>query len=261
MPAELAALVNNPQFAQLRQMVQENPALIQPMIQSLAASNPGLAQMLAANPDIMYQLLGGEGADGMGDDGDDEWEGGDDPMAAFAQGGHQSISVTAEENEAIQRVRPLLLRLSLAPARPSLGARPLTCPRRFYALRSSSRWASPTSACSKRSSCATATRRWPPTTCLTRLETSTSKGPVRCACPSRPRLAHASRRLHLVADPRLSPLQMTAPSPSLLMRRLPIPVPGALARAPSMVLLRASRRPLASRRCSCRLESRRNSTT
>lgn len=102
LPEELAAITNNPQFAQLRQMVQENPALLQPMIQQLMASNPQLGQLLAQNPEILMQLLGGEG---MGDD-DDDWEGGDDPMAAFGEGGHNStISVTPEENEAIQRVR------------------------------------------------------------------------------------------------------------------------------------------------------------
>lgn len=108
MPADLAAIANNPQFAQLRQMVQENPALIQPMIQQLAASNPGLAQALADNPEILYQLLGGEGMEGLEEG--DEWEGGDDPMAAFGEGGahNTTIAVTAEENEAIQRVRPCL---------------------------------------------------------------------------------------------------------------------------------------------------------
>ena len=107
LPEELAAITNNPQFAQLRQMVQENPALLQPMIQQLMANNPQLGQMLAQNPEILMQLLGGEGLDGMGDD--DDWEGGDDPMAAFGEGGHNStISVTPEENEAIQRVRPSL---------------------------------------------------------------------------------------------------------------------------------------------------------
>jgi UV excision repair protein RAD23 len=122
LPEELAAITNNPQFAQLRQMVQENPALLQPMIQQLMASNPQLGQMLAQNPEILMQLLGGEGLDGLGDD--DDWEGGDDPMAAFGEGGHNStISVTPEENEAIQRVRP-----PLPSSRRAFGCPPLSPP-------------------------------------------------------------------------------------------------------------------------------------
>ena len=49
------------------QMVQQNPALIQPLLQQIAASNPALAQMINQNPAALYELLGaalqGEGGD------------------------------------------------------------------------------------------------------------------------------------------------------------------------------------------------------
>lgn len=95
-------------------MVQQNPALIQPLIQQLAQSNPALAQQLAENPQALYALLGGLGGDG-GDD--EEWEGADELMGQFegegddGEGGHQNIvSVTEEERGAIERVsnKPLI---------------------------------------------------------------------------------------------------------------------------------------------------------
>jgi UV excision repair protein RAD23 len=87
-----AALGNNPQMAGLRQAVEQNPALIQPIIQQLGQSNPALAQHLANNPDLLLQILGGLGGGG---EGPDDGEGGP---------GTQVISVTEEERAAIGRV-------------------------------------------------------------------------------------------------------------------------------------------------------------
>lgn len=93
---DLAALAANPQIQQLRDLVRQNPALIQPLVQQLAAQNPQMAQVLAANPEMLLQLLGA--TDGE-DDGGPE---GDIPPGA------QVISVTAEEREAIARVSLVL---------------------------------------------------------------------------------------------------------------------------------------------------------
>ena len=41
----LAFLRNQPQFAQMRQLLQQNPALLAPLLQQLAASNPQLLQV------------------------------------------------------------------------------------------------------------------------------------------------------------------------------------------------------------------------
>lgn len=89
-------------------MVQQNPALIQPLIQQLAQTNPGLAQQLVANPEALYALLGGAGGEGEFGDGEDEWEQGD-----FGEGGeggeggpNNVVSVTEEERDAISRVSP-----------------------------------------------------------------------------------------------------------------------------------------------------------
>jgi len=89
-------------------MVQQNPALIQPLIQQLAQSNPALAQQLAANPQALYALLGGAGEGEGGEFGEDEWEQGDfgdDGEGGEGGGGPNNVvSVTEEERAAIARV-------------------------------------------------------------------------------------------------------------------------------------------------------------
>lgn len=80
-------LRNNAQFQQLRQVVQQQPQMLEPILQQLGASNPQLAQLIAQNPGQFLGLLG--------EDGDD-----DAPLPP----GAQAISVTEEERDAIERV-------------------------------------------------------------------------------------------------------------------------------------------------------------
>lgn len=80
-------LRTNPQFQQLRQVVQQQPQMLEPILQQLGAGNPQLAQLIASNPDGFLQLLG--------EDADD-----DVPLPP----GAQAISVTEEERDAIERV-------------------------------------------------------------------------------------------------------------------------------------------------------------
>ncbi|EIM82826.1 UV excision repair protein Rad23 [Stereum hirsutum FP-91666 SS1] len=94
---DLSALRDNPQIAQLRELVAQNPALIQPLIQQLAGSNPQLAQLIAQNPEALFQLLGGEN----GLDFEDDGEGGGLPPGA------QVINITEEERQAIERLEAL----------------------------------------------------------------------------------------------------------------------------------------------------------
>ncbi|GJJ14939.1 hypothetical protein Clacol_009209 [Clathrus columnatus] len=83
----LENLRNDPRLGALRELVTQNPALLQPVIQQLAQNNPQLAQLLAANPEALLQLL---------NDGDDM----DTDIP-------QVISVTAEERAAIERLEAL----------------------------------------------------------------------------------------------------------------------------------------------------------
>lgn len=80
-------LRHNPQFQQLRQVVQQQPQMLEPILQQLGAGNPQLAQLIASNPDQFLALLG--------EDADD-----DVPLPP----GAQAISVTEEERDAIERV-------------------------------------------------------------------------------------------------------------------------------------------------------------
>lgn len=90
----LAHLSTNPNFLQLRQVVQQNPQLLPSLLQQLAERNPGLAQSINDNQEDFYQLInavpGGDG--GMG--------GGQGP-------GPGAIQVTPEEKAAIDRLMAL----------------------------------------------------------------------------------------------------------------------------------------------------------
>ncbi len=90
--SDLSFLRNQPQFQQLRQLVQANPALLQHLLQQLGQSNPDLLQLINANQQAFLQLLN--------DGGEDEGEGGAPP-------GAQYIQVTQEEKAAIDRLEAL----------------------------------------------------------------------------------------------------------------------------------------------------------
>lgn len=81
-------LRNNPQFLQLRQVVQQQPQMLEMILQQVAAANPQLAQIITQNPEQFMQLLAEDG--------------GDEDVALPP--GAQQISVTEEEREAIERV-------------------------------------------------------------------------------------------------------------------------------------------------------------
>lgn len=80
-------LRNNAQFQQLRQIVQQQPGMLEPILQQLGAGNPQLAQLISQNPNQFLQLLG--------EDAEDD---------AALPPGAQAISVTEEERDAIERV-------------------------------------------------------------------------------------------------------------------------------------------------------------
>ncbi|GJJ78983.1 UV excision repair protein RAD23 [Entomortierella parvispora] len=87
----LAFLRDQPQFQQIRELVQNNPELLQPLLVQLGQSNPQMLQLISQNQQAFLQLLneGGEGEEG------------------HPQGGGNHIYVTQEEQEAIQRLESL----------------------------------------------------------------------------------------------------------------------------------------------------------
>ncbi|KAK0623135.1 XPC-binding domain-containing protein [Immersiella caudata] len=81
-------LRHNAQFQQLRQVVQQQPQMLEPILTQLSAGNPQLAQLISQNPEQFLTLLS-------------ETAGEDD--APLPPGAHQ-ISVTEEERDAIERL-------------------------------------------------------------------------------------------------------------------------------------------------------------
>ena len=100
---DLDALRSNPLVGQLRQLVQQNPALLQPFLQQLAASNPQLFQLINRNQQAFLEFLTeGSGVDlGALQGADMEGEEG-----AGGEGGApgQIVQVTEAERDAIQRL-------------------------------------------------------------------------------------------------------------------------------------------------------------
>ena len=93
----LEFLRNNPQFQQLRQIVQTQPRMLEPILQQVGQGNPQLAQMIGDNPEQFLRLL----SEDVGDD---------VPLPP----GAQEISVTEEERDAIERVSPISVHPFLA---------------------------------------------------------------------------------------------------------------------------------------------------
>ncbi|KJZ78913.1 hypothetical protein HIM_01686 [Hirsutella minnesotensis 3608] len=84
---DLDFLRHNPQFQQLRQVVQQQPQMLEPILQQLGAGNPQLAHLIASHPDEFLLLLGENAED-------------DVPLPP----GAQTVSVTEEERDAIERL-------------------------------------------------------------------------------------------------------------------------------------------------------------
>ncbi|KAJ3103730.1 hypothetical protein HDU97_009904 [Phlyctochytrium planicorne] len=91
----LLQMRNSPQFEEFRNLIRNQPALLQPLLQQIGSTQPELLQAITQNQDAFMQMLG----DG-GDGGDDE--GGDG-----APPGTQYISVSPEEEQAINRLAAL----------------------------------------------------------------------------------------------------------------------------------------------------------
>ncbi|PYH88454.1 UV excision repair protein Rad23 [Aspergillus ellipticus CBS 707.79] len=77
-------LRNNPHFQQLRQLVQQQPQMLEPILQQVAAGNPQIAQLIGQNEEQFLQLLSEEGEE--------------------APPGTHQIHVTEEERDAIERL-------------------------------------------------------------------------------------------------------------------------------------------------------------
>lgn len=95
----LEFLRNQPQFQMLRQMVSQDPQMLQSLLVQLGQANPQLLQAIQENPQQFISLLNEEGGGG-GAPGAPGAEGGPPP-------GSVEISLSATEKEAIDRIKAL----------------------------------------------------------------------------------------------------------------------------------------------------------
>lgn len=87
---DLAGLANQPQFQQLRSLVQSNPALLEPLLQQIGQANPQLLELINQNQEAFMRML---------EEGGEMDEGGE-----AAPPGSQYVHVTQEERDAIERL-------------------------------------------------------------------------------------------------------------------------------------------------------------
>ncbi|XP_027349444.1 ubiquitin receptor RAD23d-like isoform X2 [Abrus precatorius] len=91
---DLDFLRNSQQFQALRAMVQSNPQILQPMLQELGKQNPHLMQLIQEHQADFLRLI-------------NEPEGEENLQGQLASMIPQTVTVTPEENEAIQRLEDM----------------------------------------------------------------------------------------------------------------------------------------------------------
>lgn len=104
---ELSELSQNPQFQQLRNLIQNNPEQLQTLMQTLQATQPELYRLIEQRPQEFLELL--NQADEGGDDDDD------DPMQGGAIGGGVgqgppgtvTITLSPQDQQAINRLQDM----------------------------------------------------------------------------------------------------------------------------------------------------------
>ncbi|NWU18670.1 RD23B protein, partial [Cephalopterus ornatus] len=103
----LEFLRNQPQFQQMRQIIQQNPSLLPALLQQIGRENPQLLQQISQHQEHFIHMLNEpvlESRQGLSgsDDGASSGE------VADAGNGHMNyIQVTPQEKEAIERLKAL----------------------------------------------------------------------------------------------------------------------------------------------------------
>ena len=105
-PGSLDFLMHNQQFAQLRNLVRDNPEALPQLIQQIATDNPQLMQLIRENEQQFLDILNAEG-----DDSDIAENIGGEAPAAEAQFVPNVIQISEADQEAINRVSSFIAKL------------------------------------------------------------------------------------------------------------------------------------------------------
>lgn len=105
----LSFLRNQPQFQVMRQLIQQNAALLPALLQEIGRENPELLQEISNHQEQFIQMLNEPNPEAVSAGGGAGGAGGAVGMAGDAPGGsHMSyIQVTPQEKEAIERLKAL----------------------------------------------------------------------------------------------------------------------------------------------------------
>ncbi|XP_022250522.1 UV excision repair protein RAD23 homolog B-like isoform X2 [Limulus polyphemus] len=109
----LAFLRSQPQFQQMRQVIQQNPQLLNAVLQQIGQSNPQLLQVISQNQEAFVRMLnepatgssGGGNAGNTGSQAAGQGTGSSGIPAAFEGG--VTAQVTPQDKEAIERLKAL----------------------------------------------------------------------------------------------------------------------------------------------------------
>lgn len=112
--SQLQALRNHPLFPMLRQVLHQNPAMLQPLLQQIGQTNPGLLQLISQNQQEFIAILNEGVQRGEAGQGDGGAMGQGGPMDQGGHGPLTTIQVTAQEKEAIDRLKALGFEETLA---------------------------------------------------------------------------------------------------------------------------------------------------
>ncbi|KAL4647927.1 hypothetical protein GN956_G8899 [Arapaima gigas] len=99
-------LRSQPQFQRMRQVIQQNPALLPALLQQLGRDNPELLQQISHHQELFIQMLN-EPASQEGELPDAGQLGGEEEEEEEEGGAVNYIQVTAQEKEAIERLKAL----------------------------------------------------------------------------------------------------------------------------------------------------------
>lgn len=102
----LAFLRTQPQFQQMRQLIQQNPQLLNAVLQQIGQTNPALLQLITQNQESFVRMLN-EPVSGSGNAGGGALPAGGGNLGQAAGAQPTGIQVTPQDKDAIERLKAL----------------------------------------------------------------------------------------------------------------------------------------------------------